>query len=151
MARGRTIAERDGRQFMRQPNPLIAALTAASLLSPAVAGAQARHAPPSAVRAAPITKVSDQSITRAAAVMWRVMTLRQAYIKRLSRAKPEDRGLIAREYESAINKAVTDQGLTVPQYDAIIRLARNDPTVRQRLFSHLPRRPNRKTPHQPAL
>jgi len=37
-----------------------------------------------------------------------------------------------------MQKAVTDQGLSVDEYNSIIRTAQNDPAVRQKLAQRIP-------------
>ncbi|MGH6974784.1 MAG: DUF4168 domain-containing protein [Stellaceae bacterium] len=123
-------------------SPLAAAVAAVTVLSPFAAGAQTQ--PPPSTTAAPSTApaaktpVSDQQITKAAIAMSKVMNIRQTYNQKLTQAKPEDRGRIADESQTAMQKAVTDQGLSVEQYNSILQLAQNDPGVREKLMSRLP-------------
>jgi hypothetical protein len=42
------------------------------------------------------------------------------------------------EASNAMKKAITDQGLTVDEYNTIIRTAQNDPGVRQKLSQRIP-------------
>ena len=44
----------------------------------------------------------------------------------------------AKEANDALTKAVTDQGLSVDEYNSIIRTAQNDPTVREKLTQRIP-------------
>lgn len=119
-------------------SPLAAAVAAVTVLSPLVAGAQTQASPPSTIAPAAKTAVTDQQITQAAVAMQKVMTIRQNYNQQLTQAKPEDRGRIADESQTAMKKAVTDSGLTVDQYNSILQLAQNDPDVREKLMSRLP-------------
>lgn len=122
-------------------SPLAAAVAAVTVLSPLAAGAQTQPPPSTAApAAAPAAKaqVSDQQITKAAVAMGKVMNIRQTYNQKLTQAKPEDRGRIADESQAAMQKAVTDQGLSVDQYNAILQEAQNDPNVREKLMSRLP-------------
>lgn len=122
-------------------SPLAAAVAAVTVLSPLAAGAQTQPPPSTAApAAAPAAKaqVSDQQITKAAFAMGKVMNIRQTYNQKLTQAKPEDRGRIADESQAAMQKAVTDQGLSVDQYNAILQEAQNDPNVREKLMSRLP-------------
>jgi hypothetical protein len=41
------------------------------------------------------------------------------------------------EANAALEKAVTDQGLSVDEYQSIIQVAQNDPNVHQRLAQRL--------------
>jgi len=121
-------------------SPFAAAVAAVTLLSPLAASAQTQATPPPASAAAPAAKtaVSDQQITQAAVAMQKVMTIRQTYNQRMDQAKPEDRGRIAEEGQTAMKKAVADQGLSVDQYNSILQLAQNDPNVREKLLSRVP-------------
>lgn len=122
-------------------SPLAAAVAAVTVLSPLAAGAQTQPPPSTAApTTAPAAKtpVSDQQITKAAIAMGKVMNIRQTYNQKLTQAKPEDRGRIADESQAAMQKAVTDQGLSVDQYNTILQEAQNDPNVREKLMSRLP-------------
>jgi len=128
---------------MRIPkSSFAAALAATALLAPLAAGAQTSGSSPAPSATAPATAgqatVSDQQITQAANAMQKVMTLRQAYSQRMTQAKPEDRARIAQEGHTAVERAVTDQGLSVQQYNAILQTAQNDPSVREKLLSRVP-------------
>ena len=134
-------------------SPLAAAVAAVTVLSPLAAGAQTQPPPSTAAPAtAPAAKaqVSDQQINQAAVAMQKVMTIRQTYNQKLTQAKPEDRGRIADEGQSAMQKAVTDQGLSVEQYNSILQLAQNDPGVREKLMSRLPQQNGGATGSSPS-
>lgn len=122
-------------------SPLAAAFAAVTVLSPLAAGAQTQPPPSTAApAAAPAAKtpVTDQQITKAANAMAKVMDIRQTYNQKLTQAKPEDRGRISDESQVAMQKAVTDQGLSVDQYNTILQEAQNDPGIREKLMSRLP-------------
>jgi hypothetical protein len=55
----------------------------------------------------------------------------------LEGAKPEEQDKIASEASAAMKKAVTDQGLSVDEYNSIVRLAQNDPSVRAQIEQRL--------------
>ena len=121
-------------------SPFVAAVAAVTLLLPFAASAQTQSSPSPAPTTAPVAKtaVSDQQITQAAVAMQKVMSIRQTYNQRMDSAKPEDRGRIAEEGQTAMKQAVADQGLSVQQYNAILQLAQNDPDVRAKLMSRVP-------------
>ncbi|MGH6967714.1 MAG: DUF4168 domain-containing protein [Stellaceae bacterium] len=140
-------------------SPLAAAFAAAALLTPLAAGAQTSStslAPPAAATPAapgPAANVSDQQITQAAVAMRKVMDLRQTYDQRMDQAKPEDRGRVAEEGQTAMKQAVANQGLSVERYNAILQLAQNDPNVRAKLLSRVPQpgnQPNGATAKPPS-
>ncbi|HEV2264511.1 MAG TPA: DUF4168 domain-containing protein [Stellaceae bacterium] len=134
-------------------SPFAAAVAAVTLLSPLAANAQTQSpsstAAPAAAPAAK-TSVSDQQISQAAVAMQKVMTIRQSYNQQLNQAKPEDRGRIADESQTAMKKAVTDSGLSVDQYNAILQLAQNDPDVREKLMNRLPQQNGGATGSSPS-
>lgn len=128
---------------------LVIALSTAWLLVPALAVAQPQtpvpgtpgsgNAVPSTSAPAHASQVPDQKITQTATAMQKVMNLRENYEQRLASAAPSQRGAIAQQGDVAIQKAVTDQGLTLAEYNSIIQLAENNPDLRQKLLSRMPR------------
>src|SRR5690348_12255146 len=104
--------------------------TAALGLSPA-ANAQMNQpqARPEAQSPSPI--ISDQKLNAAAAAIGQVTSIRQSYERKIAEAPASDKQRITSEANGALEKAVTDQGLSVDEYNTIIRTAQNDPTVRQ--------------------
>ncbi|MBV8653298.1 MAG: DUF4168 domain-containing protein [Alphaproteobacteria bacterium] len=111
----------------------IVALTAASLLTLSAADAQT----PSPTSPAPTASISDQKLDAAAAAIDQVTTIRQSYQQKLSTAAPADQQRIAGEATDQMKKAVTDQGLSVEEYNSILQVAQNNPGVRQKLLQRL--------------
>ena len=60
-------------------------------------------------------------------------TLTQDYQQRITAAAPADKERIVNEANSALVKAVTDQGLSVEEYNSILEVAQNDPGVRAKI------------------
>ncbi len=127
-----------------------AALVGGSLLSPA-ADAQApspqaqgpqTQAPqaqaPKGQTPSQSADIPDQKLDATAVAVQRVANLRQDYQSRLEAASPSDRERIADEANTAMAKAVTDQGLSVAEYTAILQMAQADPTVREKIRQRLP-------------
>src|SRR5262245_5898317 len=56
-------------------------------------------------------------------------SLKQDYQQRIAAAAPSDKERILNEAINALTKAVTDQGLSVEEYDSILEVAQNDPDV----------------------
>ena len=123
------------------------ALTAGALLL--VATAEAQMNPPQArpqaqspqtpslqtpSQSAPI---SDEKLNAAAAAIGQVATIQQSYESKIAAASPSDKQRLAKEQNDALEKAVTDQGLSVDEYNSIIRTAQNDPTVREKLTQRI--------------
>jgi hypothetical protein len=106
-----------------------AVLTASWLLF--VPGANAQNQPAS-------PNISDQKLDAAAAALDRVASIKQNYQQQMATAAPSDKDRIAGDASNAMKKAVTDQGLSVDEYTSILRVAQNDPGVREKLLQRLP-------------
>ncbi len=87
--------------------------------------------------AAPNASVSDQKLDQTAAAIQNVQTVRNNYVQKLSAASPDEKDKIVGEANAALEKAVTDQGLSLDEYNSIIKLAQNDPSVRKRIVKRL--------------
>jgi Domain of unknown function (DUF4168) len=99
--------------------------------------------PPSAQRPSPQAPspsptISDQKLNAAAVAIGQVTSIRQSYERKIAEAPPSDTQRITQEENTALEKAVTDQGLSVDEYNTIIRTAQNDPAVRQKLSQRIP-------------
>jgi hypothetical protein len=77
--------------------------------------------------------IPDQKLDAAAAAMGRVATLKQDYQQRIAAAAPEDKKQLLDEAINALAKAVTDQGLSVEEYDSILEVAQNDPSIGEKI------------------
>jgi hypothetical protein len=127
---------------------LAAALTVAGLLLPPAANAQMNQPQarpqaqspqaPSPQPQSPSPNISDQKLSAAAAAIGQVTSVRQSYERKIAEAPPSDKQRITQEENDALEKAVTNQGLSVDEYNAIIRTAQNDPAFRQKLSQRIP-------------
>ena len=99
------------------------------LLAPA-ANAQVQS-PPGLSEQPP--NISDQKLDAAAAAIERVASLKQDYQQRIAAAAPADKERILNEAVNALAKAVTDQGLSVEEYDSILEVAQNGPDIREKI------------------
>jgi len=86
----------------------------------------------------PSMTISDEKLNAAAAAIGRVTNIRQSYEPKIAAAPPANKQHMTEEANDAIKKAVTDQGLSVDEYNSIIRTAQNDPSVRQKLSQRIP-------------
>jgi hypothetical protein len=121
---------------------LVSIACAAALASLAtVAGAQDQPKPtaPSTVApgAASPSNISDAKLDAAAAAVKSVSTVKDDYEQRIARAPEKDRERLATEATQALSKAVTDNGLSVDEYTAILEVAQNDPTIRDKILQRL--------------
>ena len=83
--------------------------------------------------------VPDQKLDAAASAIQHVESVRHDYDQRLTSAQPADRDRLAQEGQKAMVKAVTDQGLSVDEYNSILQVAQSDPDVRERLIERVER------------
>jgi len=86
----------------------------------------------------PSASISDEKLNAAAVAIGQVTTIRQSYESKIAAAAPSDKQRLTQEANDALKKAVTDQGLSVDEYNSIIRTAQNDPTVREKLTQRIP-------------
>jgi len=127
----------------RLPQTLVAAaLGVAGLLLLPAANAQmnppqARPQAQSPQAQSPSPTISDEKLNAAAAAIGQVTSIRQSYEQKIAKAPPSDKQRITDEANGALEKAVTDQGLSVDEYNTIIRTAQNDPAVRQKLTERI--------------
>jgi hypothetical protein len=105
-----------------------AVLGAAGLLTIQPATAQGRPTPP---------EISDQKLDETAAAMLQVFSLRLSYQQQLSVAPAAEQEQLVDEATREIVKAVTDNGLSVQEYAAILALAQNHPALREKLAQRL--------------
>src|SRR6266571_2317186 len=113
-----------------------AVLIAAGLLCVPAANAQVQSASPGLSDQSP--NIPDQKLDAAAAAIERVASLKQDYQRRIAAAAPADKERILNEAVNALAKAVTDQGLSVEEYDSILEVAQNDPEIREKNSSAHP-------------
>lgn len=116
----------------------MAAIVVTTAIAPAVAqqaggGASAQQAPGTATQGTP---VSDAMVNRVGKAIRNVSMIRQQYSQRAEGSKsPQAREELNNDAQRDMAKAVSDQGLTLQQYDQVIQLAQADQKLRQRLLS----------------
>ena len=81
--------------------------------------------------------ISDKKLDQAAAAIVRIDKLQKSYQQKLEQAKPNERDRVVQEADNARAKAVTDQGLSIDEYDTIIRTAQNDAALREKLLRRM--------------
>jgi hypothetical protein len=115
---------------------LVTALAAGCLLSPLAPNAGAQTPSPGLSDDSPA--ISEQKLDAAAAAIERVASLKENYQQQIAVAPPADKGRLAAEAINALSKAVTDQGLSIDEYNSILEVAQANPEVgdkiRQRLL-----------------
>jgi hypothetical protein len=124
------------------PVALSAVLTAGYLLFVPAANAQAQQTPPTSTTAPnatqkPSADISDQKLDAAAKAVKGISALQNTYEQKIAQAPQADKSRIADEADSAMQKVVTDEGLSVEEYTNILQVAQNNPTVHQKLLDRL--------------
>jgi hypothetical protein len=118
---------------------IAAALLAAACLVPAANAqdrSEGRSSPPPALTE-PTPDLSDQKLDKAAAALNQVANVKNDYQKKIESAPDTDKERIVSEANGALVKAVTDNGLTVEEYNSILVVAQADPSVREKIFQRL--------------
>jgi len=121
----------------RPPVTILAAGLVAAAWTFAVPAASAQDQPP-AGSSEKSSNISDEKLDKTAAALELVVAIRENYQQRITAAEPSDRQRLADEGNNALEKAVTDQGISVEEYSSILRVAQNDPDIRQKILSRLP-------------
>ena len=121
----------------RRPIPWLpaAVLALASLCALPAANAYAQSQPPAS--SDQNSKVADQKLDAAAAAIKQLATVREHYEQRIKAAQPADKERVAEEAKTALAKAVTDQGLSLPEYTSILVMAQNDPEIQEKILQRL--------------
>jgi hypothetical protein len=82
----------------------------------------------------PAPDVSDQKLDATAAAIKQVIGIKNDHQRRIEAAAEQtDRERIADEAKTALEKAVTEQGLSVPEYNSILVVAQNNPEVQEKI------------------
>jgi hypothetical protein len=122
---------------MRLPLQLlsIASLAAACLLGSPDASAQFRAIAPDLVN--PAQAVSERKLDAVAAAMRSIAALRSAYRQQLEEADPAEQRRIVTEARGALAKAVTDQGISVAEFQSVLATAQGDADLRDKILERL--------------
>ena len=128
--------DRTARTRLLQPLAAAVLSVGGLLLSPA-ANAQMSQTPAAPEAQSPSPTISDEKLNAAAAAIGQVTSIRQSYEPKIAAAPASDKQRVTDEANNAMKKAVVDQGLTVDEYNSIIRTAQNDPVVRQKLTQRI--------------
>ena len=121
---------------MRLSMPLVVTAFAAACLLPAPASnAQAQTPSPGLSEDSPT--IAEQKLDAAAAAIERVASLKKNYEQQIAVAPQADKERIAAEAINAFSKAVTDQGLSIDEYNSILEVAQINPEVRDKIRQRL--------------
>ena len=88
-------------------------------------------------RALRLRDIPDKKLDAAAAAVKSVSAVKDTFDQKVAQAPAGEKERLAGEAEHAMTKAVTDQGLSVEEYVTIMKVAQNDPSVRDKLIKRL--------------
>src|SRR5215475_4890199 len=107
----------------------VAILTAGCYLSIPAVNVLAQSPRPNPSTSAP--DLSDQKLSAVAAALERVASLQQDYRQRIAEAEaPAEKNRLVEEANNELTKAVTEQGLSVEEYESILGVAQDNPEIR---------------------
>jgi predicted ATPase with chaperone activity len=109
----------------------------AAMLVAAVPAVSAQEQSPAPSPSEPSQNIPDQKLDAAAAALNQIANVKENYQQRIDSASPDEKQRLATEANGALVKAVTDQGLSLEEYTAIIVVAQNDPVVREKIIQRL--------------
>ena len=116
-------------------------VTAAGLLVMPAAQAQQQSpsGPSSVITPSPTlpTNIPDKKLDAAAAAVKKVTVIKNNYDQQLAQAPVAEQKRLQGEASDAMEKAVTDQGLSVEEYTTILTVAQKDPVVRDKLLQRM--------------
>ena len=116
-------------------------LTAAGLLvMPAAHAQQQSPSGPSVTTPSPTTTptiIPDKKLDAAAAAVKKVTVIKNNYDQQLAQAPVDEKKRLQGEAGDAMAKAVTEQGLSVEEYLTILKVAQQDPAVRDKLLQRM--------------
>ena len=115
---------------------LKAAAIAAALLTSTLAVPLAAQQPGAAPPGQSATAVPDTVVAKTGAALRDVTEIRETYAPRVAAASNdgEKQGLLQQATDKSV-KAITDRGLSLDQYNQVIRAAQADPQLEQRLVT----------------
>src|SRR4051812_22408524 len=101
-------------------------------LAPTLAFAQSGQSPSAAP---PAATISDLTISKAGAALHDVAQVSQKYQGQMESASPAQKQTLSEQANAEAVQAIQSHGLSVEQYTGVIRTAKNDPQLKQRLLS----------------
>ena len=113
-----------------------AILTAGCYLSTPTLNVSAQSPPPGPSTSAP--DLSDQKLSAVAAALERVASLQRDYRQRIAEAEaPAEKERLVEEANNELTKAVTEQGLSVEEYESILGVAQDNPEIRNKILQRI--------------
>ena len=127
------------RHRYRRGTGSLAAATLIALLGlsgvPAIGQTAGGTVTPPEGSAAEAAQVRDATLQKTGIAMHHVLAIRKDYAQRLRETTmPAEQSALRQQAEAASERAVTDQGLSLDEYNHVIHLAMADPALKARLM-----------------
>ena len=82
------------------------------------------------------TDITDDTVRKVGMALGQVTQIREEYTKRLALVETDDeKEAVASEAQDVMIQAVSDQGLSVGQFNAVVSAAEDDPDLGQRVLA----------------
>jgi hypothetical protein len=115
---------------------MIASRTVAATVALLMAGALPTAAQQTPTAPAQQAEMSDAMVTKVGTAMRHVAKIREQYSQRAQGAKsPQQQQALSDEARDKMLTAISDEGLSLQQYNSAIQMAQNNQTLTQRLLS----------------
>jgi hypothetical protein len=86
--------------------------------------------------------IPDETVAKAGAALKQVLEIKSVTSPRIEAAPaPDERVRFSKQVIDAAAKAIIDQGLTIDQYNTLMKMAQRDPDLRKRLLKATDLRP----------
>jgi predicted ATPase with chaperone activity len=83
------------------------------------------------------TNIADKKLDAAAAAVKKVRVIKNKYEQQLAEAPVAEKERLQGEAGDAMAKAVIEQGLSIEEYTTILKVAQQDPVVRDKLLQRM--------------
>jgi Domain of unknown function (DUF4168) len=84
----------------------------------------------------PQSEISDTVVQKVGVALGQLTQIREAYAERLASAKSDDeKQVVESEAQTVMVKAVSQQGISVDQFNHVVTAARTDPDLEQRVLA----------------
>ena len=80
-------------------------------------------------------QMSETMVRKVGTALRHVVAIRQQYAQRAQSTNPGKQEALSGQAESEMVRAISDQGLSLQQYDQVIQMAQADPALRQRILT----------------
>jgi hypothetical protein len=121
--------------FATPPSKLVVGLPPITIPPAAPVNPAAAPQPnPTAEQTKKAQDIPEDKLNAAGAALAAVSRVHNDYQQRIAKARSNDRKRLIDEGDIALQKAITDKGLSIDEYKAILDMAQNDPDLQAKLI-----------------